>query len=610
VNYQIDGDNMIIRFSSYIEFQQLGKPPHAHWEPNSKTWIINNYKRYIDDVYAFLGIQQYTSKPSAQFYIKNRKIFLPRAMVSDEDQFVMTMATDSRNDNEDYFCLPDCVGIRRIIRKYAQLPDGFIERPIDLDNIHMPTFLFDYQVDGVNWMVTRYKQGYGGAILADDMGLGKTIQSLSFYHVIHELLPNTKLFIISPKSTLKNVWVHDMKKFFNIEANVYTSDDIRNGMLAYDKPAITNYEALSYIYREDESKIPVLDDSFILILDEATKLKNSQTDIFKSIAKLRGRSFVLAMSGTPVENHLVEFFTILRVIQPNFLPQYEFSKIFVDYEAMYIGNKTVYKVAGHKNVRLFYNITSDFVLRRDKSIVNMPDKVIKNIVVPLTDEQQSLIEQVVDEARRTMDDEIAKIATLVLIKRISDHPRLVEMGDSKLAVKLHPNDYTSNKMLILKRLLAETPKPVVIFTEYEDMAQIICEELQNTYSVAMITGVMTSKQRNTILHDFKAGVYQVLVATDALAYGVNLQFANSLINFDIPWNPAKRAQRIDRIHRIGITEPKFIYDLVSEGLETHAYRLITDKLEIFAQAVEGKDSIFDSSVLKQLSADYFDTFSD
>jgi SNF2 family DNA or RNA helicase len=142
------------------------------------------------------------------------------------------------------------------------------------------------------------------------------------------------------------------------------------------------------------------------------------------------------------------------------------------------------------------------------------------------------------------------------------------------------------------------------------MAQIICEELQNTYSVAMITGVMTSKQRNTILHDFKAGVYQVLVATDALAYGVNLQFANSLINFDIPWNPAKRAQRIDRIHRIGITEPKFIYDLVSEGLETHAYRLITDKLEIFAQAVEGKDSIFDSSVLKQLSADYFDTFSD
>jgi len=316
------------------------------------------------------------------------------------------------------------------------------------------------------------------------------------------------------------------------------------------------------------------------------------------------------MSGTPVENHLAEFFTILRVIQPNFLPQYEFSKIFVDYEAMYIGNKTVYKVAGHKNVRLFYNITSDFVLRRDKSIVNMPDKVIKNIVVPLTDEQQSLIEQVVDEARRTMDDEIAKIATLVLIKRISDHPRLVEMGDSKLAVKLHPNDYTSNKMLILKRLLAETPKPVVIFTEYEDMAQIICEELQNTYSVAMITGVMTSKQRNTILHDFKAGVYQVLVATDALAYGVNLQFANSLINFDIPWNPAKRAQRIDRIHRIGITEPKFIYDLVSEGLETHAYRLITDKLEIFAQAVEGKDSIFDSSVLKQLSADYFDTFSD
>ena len=477
------------------------------------------------------------------------------------------------------------------------------------EKIKINAELRDYQIYGYNWLTYIYENSFGGC-LADDMGLGKTAQAISFYHVLKSVNPDIKLFVVAPKSTLKNAWANDMDKFFNLESNIYATDDVRAESIQYNKPVVINYEALSYMYREDSSKLPVLDSSYILVLDEATKIKNNKTDIFNAIAHLRGKAFTIAISGTPVENHLEEFYTILKVVQPNFMPKYEFSKLFVEYEEFNIGNKPVYRVVGHKNVRLFYNITSDFVLRRDKSIVNMPDKVIKNIVVPLTDEQQSLIEQVVNEARRTMDDEIAKIATLVLIKRISDHPRLVEMGDSKLAVKLHPNDYTSNKMLILKRLLAETPKPVVIFTEYEDMAQIICEELQNTYSVAMITGVMTSKQRNTILHDFKAGVYQVLVATDALAYGVNLQFANSLINFDIPWNPAKRAQRIDRIHRIGITEPKFIYDLVSEGVETHAYKLITEKLEIFAEAVEGKDSIFESSVLKQLSKDYFDTFGD
>jgi len=290
------------------------------------------------------------------------------------------------------------------------------------------------------------------------------------------------------------------------------------------------------------------------------------------------------------------------------MPQYEFSKLFVEYEKLELGGRVIYRIVGHKNVNTFYNITSDFVLRRTKSIIDIPDKIIKNITVPLTDEQRRLIDEVIDEARRTMSDDIAKMATLVLVKRISDHPKLIEMGESKLAAHIHPTDYTSNKLLILNKLLKETPKPVVVFTEYEDMAQILLDELSKQYKVIMVTGIMTSKQRNKILRDFKDGMYQILVTTDALAYGVNLQFANSLINFDIPWNPAKRAQRIDRIHRLGINECKYIYDLVSEGVETHAYRLITEKLEIFAQAVEGKDSIFDSSVLKQLSADYFDTF--
>lgn len=619
-------DNTLsIKYKDYNEYILMGKLPHARWDKKNKLWYIDSYemflneietyvnmnKSYIENANEILSILKNQKKELNQkLQFKRNKIYVPVDLVSKNYELAELMSIQRMN-TDSYYIIQDSIAARIILAGYYNLDIDVEFKPrgeIEVEK-YLPNFLFDYQVEGVKFMTERYAKGYNGVLLADAMGLGKTVQALATYYILKQNNPNLKLVVVATKSTMRNAWESDLKRFFDEEAVILTTDDIREGAIVNsNKPVITNYEALSYVLREHK-KVDLLDGNYILILDEATKVKNNTSSIYKTISHLRGDSYVIAITGTPLENNLLEFHAIMSIVQPNFMPKYMLNNIFVEYEELKLRSKTVYKVKGYRNLKLFHMLVKPFMLRRTKDLIKMPDKIIKTISVPLTEEQERLIEALREKASRKYREEIAKYATLVLIKRISDHPKLLEMGESNLAEGIKVYDYTAPKLDALKGLVQKSKPPIVIFTEYEDMAQIIYNELSKTIPVAIITGADTGKKRNKIVKEFKEGKYTALIATDALAYGVNLQFAKTLINYDIPWNPAKRAQRIDRIHRVGIKEPRFIYDLVSDGLEKHAYRIITAKLEIFAKAVEGYDSITDSSVMKQLAENYLDIIS-
>ena len=73
---------------------------------------------------------------------------------------------------------------------------------------------------------------------------------------------------------------------------------------------------------------------------------------------------------------------------------------------------------------------------------------------------------------------------------------------------------------------------------------------------------------------------QVLVATEAGGEGINLQFCNQVINFDLPWNPMRVEQRIGRVHRLGQTRPVYIYNLATkETIEEHIVQLLQEKIQ-------------------------------
>jgi len=204
------------------------------------------------------------------------------------------------------------------------------------------------------------------------------------------------------------------------------------------------------------------------------------------------------------------------------------------------------------------------------------------------------------------DDDITKMASSTLIRRIEDDPRLLIMGDSDVKdepfVKRIRLEDVGPKLKVLADLLKTLKGSTVIFTQFEDMATLIKEYLTD-YDCKVITGQVSQKGRNTIIEQFRTD-NGVLIATDALAYGVNLQFAENLINFDLPWNPARRAQRIDRIYRLGVTEERHVWDLVCNNVEAIVYNKLIKKLRDFTVAVEGLE-FEDSSVYKQIIDELF-----
>lgn len=622
----IEDNKVFVKYKDYSEYIMLGKINGAKWDNNKKVWVIEDIETSIKEIENFLFLNQgliigadsvlkaissYKANPKS-IQIKKNRIYVPRQVIDAKDSNIAALFSIFDHNTEDYYVFYNDIASRLILAKYYNLdvPIHTTERAkLEIDK-YIPEFLFSYQVDGVNFALNRYQAGYAGVLIADEMGLGKTVQALTVYHVLSKNIPNMKLVVIATKSTMRNAWENDMLKFFNQKAVIADTDDLRNGILTKSSlPVITNYEALSYVYREGY-KFEQLDENYILILDEATKMKNTTTSIYKAIDSIRGNAFVIALTGTPLENNLLEFHAIMSIIQPNFMSKALLNNVFIIYKQVKLGSKTINTVDGYRNLKLFHELVKPFMIRRTKDVVTIPDKQIRSVFIELTAEQKRLIEQLREIAASKYTDVVAKYSTLTLIKRISDHPRLLELGDSELAKQLTVQDYTSPKLEVLKSLIQKEKPPIVVFTEFEDMAQIIYDELSKIVPVAMISGAYSMNQRTKIVEEFKNGKYKVLIATDALAYGVNLQFANTLINFDVPWNPAKRAQRIDRIHRVGIKETKYIFDLVSDGLEKYAYKVITEKLDIFAQTVEGKDSITESSVMKQLAQNYLDIIDD
>jgi SNF2 family DNA or RNA helicase len=613
-------DNIVhIKYKDYNEYQKIGKPAGAKWDKENKIWYYDLTTNDIKVLYDFvqenkLYIENLKSEElkldEEDIVLRNNFILINKEKVKDmtyKQREIISGLTINRIKNDKYYFISRNYGTAKIINKIfgTNLDLGLKPRQIENYEDKIFEFLYPHQKEGVKWIIDMYKKGYMGALLADDMGLGKTAQSLATYFVLKQLNPNLKLFIVATKSTIKNAWFRDMSKFFGVEPKIVSTSEINDGSaFKEDVPVVTNYESLSYVNRKSKTNIISLDENYILILDEVTKVKNNTSDLYKTIQKLRGNAFAIGITGTPVENNLLEFFNILNILHPDFLSKYIFNNLFVIYKEIQIGRKTIHKVVGHNNLELFHHISKDMMLRRSKNTRDLPEKYIKTIVVPLTEEQKRLIESVREIATEKYNETIAGFSSLTIIKRISNHPKLIEMGESKLALDIKVTDYTSPKLEKLKELLNVIKKKVVIFTEYEDMADILYEELSKEYKVLKITGQDSGKKRDKIVKQFKNNDIDILIATDALAYGVNLQFAHSLVNFDIPWNPAKRAQRIDRIHRLGIKEERYIYDLVSEGLEEKAYEIIIKKLQVFVSAIEGKDNIYTSSVISQLSKEY------
>ncbi|MGQ7740537.1 DEAD/DEAH box helicase, partial [Streptococcus suis] len=448
---------------------------------------------------------------------------------------------------------------------YLAQPDLF-----PLPAVEVTTSLRDYQQTGLKWLTMLDTYGFGG-ILADDMGLGKTLQTIAF--LSSRMTKDSKVLILAPSSLIYN-WLDECKRFApSLDvAVVHGNKEQREEIIANDHQVlVTSYPSFRQdvaLYRQERFDY--------LILDEAQVMKNAQSKIAQLLREFEvGNCF--ALSGTPIENHLTELWSIFQIVLPGLLP----------------GKQDFGKLAAKDIARTI----QPFVLRRHKEDVlqELPDLIEVNVLNELTDEQKAIYLAQLQQMRTQIagaDDaqinrsKIEILSGITRLRQICDTPSLFMEEFSGESGKLN-----SLKELLLQ--LKEGEHRVLIFSQFRNMLEKIEEQLieigMTSYT---LTGSTPANQRQEMTQAFNAGSRDAfLISLKAGGVGLNLTGADTVILVDLWWNPAVEAQAISRAHRMGQTEKVECYRLITRGtIEEKIQELQENKKNLVKTVLDGNES--------------------
>ncbi len=416
-----------------------------------------------------------------------------------------------------------------------------------------------YQKEGIHWL-ERLRMMYLNGILADDMGLGKTIQAIAAITQHHNKNKGSRSIIVCPTSLLYN-WKEELHKF-NPKLKATVVDGVPNqrkkllGKISDFDVIITSYTLL----QKDIETYCQTSFSYA-ILDEAQHIKNRGTRNAKSVKMIQA-AHRLILTGTPIENSLEELWSLMDFLMPSFLSTFD---RFIEKYIRVSGSQHV------QNIEYLRRKVSPFILRRMKSDVLKDLPPVDEIVYhcQLSPVQLELYRSYAATAR----DELVKLverdgfdkvqihvlATLTRLKQICCHPAIfakekAELGDSS----------KYDMLLELLQTLVESRHKTVIFSQYTRMLQIMREDFeQRGISFSYLDG--TTKNRLELVKEFNenANIPVFLVSLKAGGTGLNLVGADTVIHYDMWWNPAVENQATDRVHRIGQKNSVSSYKLIT-----------------------------------------------
>lgn len=469
-----------------------------------------------------------------------------------------------------------------------------------------------YQVRGFSWL--KFLTSFGlGACLADDMGLGKSIQTLALLGSRIEDAAaeggtlRTPALLICPTSVVGN-WEREVQRFLpSLRVLIHHGQNRAKG---------TQFEALA---RENDlvlTSYPLVSRDFAqlermlwdgIILDEAQNIKNITAQQSRAARLLRG-NYRVALTGTPVENHARDIYSIMEFLNPGLLGgQKEFEMRF---------GKPIQVHGDTKAMARLRQMTAPFLLRRmktDKTIINdLPEKLEFKVFVKLTKEQARLYDAMVKQSLGEIASEQGMrrkahiLATITRLKQICNHPALFLKQDDEL-------DERSGKMERLKEMLAEvreSGEKALIFTQFAEMARMLANHLGKVMDqpVLLLTGETERAARDRMVRQFEEengpGIF--VLSLKAGGSGLNLTPANHVFHFDRWWNPAVENQATDRAFRIGQTKQVEVHKFLSMGTLEEKIDLMIDRKKTIADQVVGADETWltemDDSELRDLFA--------
>ena len=434
----------------------------------------------------------------------------------------------------------------------------------------LKTELLPYQVDGIAFAVSA-----GRAILADDMGLGKTIQAIGVGEVLANEVGISRVLVVCPAS-VKTQWRNEVDRFCDRTVQLVLGS-AEERIDQYDSDCfftVCNYEQ---VLRDIQTIERVNWD--LIILDEGQRIKNWEAKTSRVIKGLHSL-FAVVLSGTPLENRLEELFSVVEFVDDRRLgPAFRFL-----HRHRVVDERG--KVKGYRNLDDLRERLAPILLRRTRQSVmrEWPPRTTEVIRVTPTDEQVGLhtgqlqIVNMITRKKYLTEMDLLRLQKALLMCRLA-------ANGSYLVNKEEPNCSSKLEKIgeIIREMVDEENRKVVMFSEWTtmlDLVQPLIEEHDAGY--VRLDGSVPQQKRGDLLAAFNRNPECVFfLTTNAGATGLNLQTADTVLNIDLPWNPAVLEQRIARAHRMGQTKPVQVYLLVTEDtLEERLLFTLANKQEL------------------------------
>ncbi len=470
--------------------------------------------------------------------------------------------------------------------------------------------LRDYQKRGLSWLQYLEQLGLNGC-LADDMGLGKTIQVIA--RLINEREENVGVrptLLIAPTSVLGN-WQKEMTRFAPHLSSMIHHGSTRHKTAKPFQEECDKHDLVitSYALARLDVKLLQAVEWKRVVLDEAQNIKNPQAAQTKAILKLQAEHR-LALTGTPVENRLLDLWSIFNFLNHGYLgTRGNFRKSF---------EIPIQKENDRGRTQMLKRLSEPFILRRvktDKEIIkDLPDKVEQKVYCNLSKEQASLYEAVVKDVTEQVENSegITRkglvLSSLMKLKQICNHPAQFLQDGS---------EFTKDRSHKLSRLTdmleeaIESGESLLIFSQFREICDALDQFTRTSlhYPTYLIHGGTSRNKRQKMIEDFQQPETEpsvFILSLKAGGVGITLTKANHVFHFDRWWNPAVENQATDRAFRIGQTKNVFVHKFIAIGtLEERIDQMIEDKKQV-ADAIVGSDeswlSNLDNNAFKELIA--------
>jgi superfamily II DNA or RNA helicase len=455
-------------------------------------------------------------------------------------------------------------------------------------NVELPDFLRAYQAHGVRWMANLRAQACHG-LLADEMGLGKTLQVLT---LLHAYPFETKDSLIVCPASVVPVWESEAAHWYpHLQTAVLCSgQSFKGSPEGAPKLWIASYTQL----RRHKHLLDGQEFGYA-VLDEAQQIKNPDAKVTQACCAIRAECR-LALTGTPIENRLLDVWTLFRFLMPGLLGarrRFEEAAISADASVRKCLEQTLRKQI------------VPFLLRRKKDKVgkDLPPKVEMDLICPITEMQRQVYEGLLNQGREELGDDLQVamqaqamnfFSLLTRLRQACCDPGLIQNVDADLS--------HSGKIQVLLARLGEAltgsgARKVVIFSQFVQLLKRVRPRIQEVFPevpIFELTGETRSRSKPVDSFQQQDGPAVILVSLRAGGTGITLHAADYVFLLDPWWNPAVESQAVDRVHRIGQRKRVFVYRMITQGtIEERIQKLQAEKRELFENTLGNLGSASD-----------------